>query len=195
MKDSLKIALGIVLGVMGVAACGICGFLAITAAGVSLFASAVPTFLAPTPTATPLVEGQEFSVGDLRIAVIGHAVTNCVTLKLGEQFCPPAGAAYLWIHLKARHAGSASSLPVRAFFTISLFYRGEMQPDAILDPGTTDMPSWPGNAYGSQMYGGTTFDGWRAFTIPSGADIGHVIVQVENAVGDPQFTQYWALAP
>ncbi|MGD0575616.1 MAG: hypothetical protein ABSB61_09695 [Anaerolineales bacterium] len=196
MKDSLKIALGIVLGVVALAACGFCAFLAVTAGGVSLFTSAVPTILAPTPTAAPLAEGQQLSVGDLRVAVIGHAVTNCVTLKSGEQDCPPAGAAYLWIHLTAKDAGNPSALPVHAYFAITLFYRGEPQPDVTLDPGTADMPSWPGCALGcsTQMYAGNALDGWLTFTIPSAPDICHVVVQLDNQMGVPQFTQDWTLA-
>ena len=218
MKDSLKIALGIIIGVVGLAACAICAIALLTAAGITLFATAPtqpplvlsmpspapgfptttesPPEAAATPTPSPLLEGEPLVVGDLEVAVLSDEVTDCVTLSSGDQSCPPDGAVYLWVQLHARHSGDASALPVWASFTTSLLYRDQPQPDAYVSDGTPDKPYWPGYTDGSgntQMYGGGSLDGWLAFIVPSAFDVTDVLVHLHQWNDEHRFEADWVL--
>jgi len=207
MKDSLKIALGIIIGVLGSAACCIGAFFVITTvilAPTSIVTPAeafpaTPSPISPVATATPtpLPSGETWVVENLAISVLEHEVAGCYTSEDGSERCPPDGAAYLWIHLYAEHIGDVFTLPVDASFTTTLFYRGEEQNNVLIYEPIQDKPHWPGYSDGSgntEIYSGTRLEGWLVFLVPAGAGMRDVIVQLDNWRGQPDFKQGWSLS-
>jgi hypothetical protein len=167
------------------------------ASGFCCLPSSFPTLI-PTAILAPLHEGEVFTLGNLEVLVLEHDLTGCVTDIYGEEVCPPEGAAYLWIHLHARHIGAASDLPVDAAFSTTVLYRGEEQDSTyFFFSEIVGKPNWPGYSDGSgntEMYSGAELDGWLAFIVPVGVEVDEVVVHLDNWGGEPKFEQDWRLA-
>ena len=201
MKDSLKIGLGIIIGVLGSAACCIGAFLLVSTIILAPTPVVTPTeafsaTFTPTPptaiaTPTPLHTGETWVADNLAITVLEHEVASCYTSEYGSEICPPEGAAFLWVHLLRENRGSSSDLPIYSCFWVSLLYRGnELRPswDGDYHVGR---PSWSGGGC-AQLYPGKRDEGWVCFEVPAGINLGEAILRVESYEG-PKFEQQWRL--
>ncbi len=205
MRDVLKIALGIVIGFLALAACILCAFLALSAGGIALFAS-IPTstpyspesfpsytpWSIPTPSPTPGTSqiGKPWEDDGLSVSVSEAELSTCFTSIHGSEICPPEGAQYLWVHIERENLRDQADLPIYSCFWISLHYLGDkLKPQSHGE--AAGRPDWSGGGCG-ELYAGHNDDGWVYFEVPVGIDLSQALLRIESYKG-PQFERNWIL--
>jgi len=205
MSDVLKIALGIVIGFLALAACFLCAFLALSAGGIALFAS-IPTsttypqepypsstlWSIPTPSPTPGTSqlGEAWEADGLSVSVSGAELSTCFTSEYGSDICAPEGAQYLWVHLERENLRGQADLPIYSCFWITLHYLGdELKPQRYGE--VAGRPDWSGGGCG-ELYAGHSDGGWVYFEVPIGIDLSQVLLRIESYQGPP-FERNWIL--
>jgi len=204
MSDLLKIALGIIIGFLALAACFLCAFLALSASGIAFFAS-IPTstpysaepypsstpWSIPTPSPAPGISqlGEAWEADGLSVSVSRAELSACFTSKYGSEICPPEGAQYLWVHLQREILREQADLPIYSCFWITLHYLGnELKPQW---GEAADRPDWSGGGCG-ELYAGLNDNGWVYFEVPIGIDLSQALFRIESYQGPP-FERNWIL--
>ena len=202
MKDVLKIALGIFLGVLGLCAFAACLVFGLGSAGVAFLTSSTPTptgpagvvpARTPSPTSTRLPAqnlGASVQYKDLRVTLDAYEFSGPYRSSSGLKEEPPEGAKFLWLHLIVENTGrNAVDTPLPSDFHVihegkqidaDLFYFGR--------PGYDEFR--PG-----EIFPNVTRSGWLRFTVPALAEADRlkVIFKPFSLFSEIYYT--WNLAP
>ena len=205
MRDSLKIALGIILGVLGLAACSVCALLVLGMGGLSLISGPVahytpsdltpttarmlppmatslpllPTSTAtaiPTPTATPI---PPFAVGE---SAQWDGLSIAIISHEVTHTCPsgdgkPAeGAKFIIIYVQVRNT-SSDVIEIPSFqFELNSYQSGL---GAALPCRYSEEAF--GNAcwqWSGKLYPGVSCEGWELFEVPENTALQDARVRV-----------------
>lgn len=204
MKDSLKIGLGVMIGIFGVIACGACAFITFSAGGIALLASAIYT-PTPLPTTAPIQPhiapssvpplpgklGSSITHNNLLITLSGYEFSGGYQHSFGFEDKPPEGAKFLWIHVIVENIDDNSTYtPMFNEFAI-LYEQKQIDADFYLSEDRVGYPPYPGG----EIYPGATKDGWVRFTLPVSAEPPNILVVMMpfDLFSDENYT--WTLAP
>lgn len=203
MKDSVKIALGIFLGIVALCACATCLFFALSATGVTLLAAAptstLPQPVGPIPARTPATSltqsppqqlGRSVVHNDLKITLNAHEVSGSYVDSYDMQESPVEGAKFLWISVTVENVGkNAVYAPFASDFHV--INEGEQTDSDFY------FASRPGYEQyeGGEIFPGVSKSGWIRFTIPGAAQPNELIVVFKplDLFSDTYYT--WILAP
>lgn len=195
MRDSLKIGLGIIIGVLGLGVCGLCVFVALSAGGIALLTPFLsseqpPSLAEPSPTPSPQPIGSEVRHDDLVVTLLEYEFSGPYKNRYDFNEEPTEGAKFLWIHILVRNDGqNASYSPSTSEF--SAIYLGKQ----------IDYDSFFGNRPGYEQYDagelfpGISREGWIRFTLPEAAEPGQITVVLKpfDLFGE-EFSS-WRLTP
>jgi len=186
VRDSLKIAIGIFIGIVAAGACFACALIALSAGGISLLSSSMPSIIAPDLPdecqGTIFPSSSDFppvSIIDenFEVRLIEYEISDSYVIKSEGEELPPEGAKFLWLHIAFENIGSnAADAPSGAHF--SVLYQDEYTySDAYFDD------TWGFESYrGGETFPGVSRQGWLRFAIPSSAepeDIGIVYSPID----------------
>ncbi len=205
MKNSLKIALGIILGVLGLATCGILACLAFGMGGVALLGTILVATstsvgnvpLQPivriTPSPLPKHAGEYVEYGGMRVALIAYEFSGLYKTAEGGQAQPPEGAKFLWLRIQVENAGQNTEFSPYPY-DLAILYKEEQ-----IDTDLHAFSDRPGYEFFEReyIYPGVTRSGWIRFTIPLVAQPEDIKVLLDsNARGYFLHGDYiWVLAP
>lgn len=190
MKDSLKIAIGIFLGVIALGACVVCLFFGLGAAGIGLLAAAAPTSSQAQSQSTINQIGSSIIHDDLKVTLNTYDISGSYVGQYDMQESPPQGAKFLWISITAENVGKVAAYAPAAY-EFHVIYAGQ-QTDH-------DFISWDRPGYdeyeGGEIFPGVTKLGWIRFTIPNAAQPNkiNVIFKPSDLFSDTYYT--WTLTP
>lgn len=204
MKESVKIALGIFLGIVALCSCAFCLFFGLSAMGITFIAVAptsTPPQLRPAgliPAQTPvetLIEAPSQQPGgsviheDLKITLNAYEISGSYVGNYDMQESPPDGANFLWINVTVENIGkNAVYAPYSVDFHV--IYEGE-QTD--VDIFFTSCPGYE-QYEGGEIFPGVSKSGWLRFTIPAVAQPEQLtIVFKPELFSDIYYT--WRLTP
>lgn len=218
MKDSLKIALGIVAGVLA-----LCGIAAICLVGLTLFAAprtpptpipsvgvvpsaepistqviAAPSQTAPlvrtatsvlTPTPSTQALGQSVVYGDVKTTIVRYEFSGAYQAgSLGTQK-PKAGLRFLWVYVIAQNVGNSPSYLPRESVNSQFYILYRGQQQIEPDPYFLERPGY--SAYRSvQAIPGVKREGWLLFSVPDQAQPADLKV-LFDAAGSPFSHEYY----
>lgn len=147
----------------------------------------------PAPTQTPsyFQEGETLVTNKLSVTVLEHVLEGCYTSTYGDKQCPPAGAAFLWVHLEKKHTGNSSDLPIYSCLFFTLIYRDAELQDSQSNDFYPDRESWSGGGC-DELYADHSSNGWVSFEVPSGIVLSDAMLRIKSYQG-PEFEQLWKL--
>lgn len=198
MKDTVKIALGIILGFgcIGAICLGLLFTGAITCGLTALYPEEVfqETEKELFPTSTPFVAeqaellrlGQSIIVENVEITVSKYEVADSLASEYESETQPEEGAKFLWLYVSSKNVGEVEeSLPSAMQF--QLLYKGteigwHYWPYGMLE----DREQYES----ASVYPGYGRKGWILYEVPLGADPAEIAVRMEHAV-DFWETEYW----
>lgn len=205
MRDSLKIALGIILGGLGLAACYVCvvvlgigafllpaskPFLTPTAHTLPSMATPMPTLPIPTPTATPIplfAVGESAQWDGLSLAVTSYEVTHTCPDGYGK---PAEGAKFVIVRIQA--CNTSTDVIEIPFFEFEL--NGYQSGLGAGLPCRYNEEAF-GNAcwqWGGKLYPGVSCEGWVLFEVPENTPMQDARVRVYTL--SPEFdAREWRL--
>ena len=194
MKDSLKIALGIIIGVIGVAVCGLCAFVAIGAGGLAfldnLLSSSSESPLQVQARITPQPIGSMVRHEDFEVTLLEYEFSGPYTDEYDLYEEPPLGAKFLWTHIHIRNAGeNADYSPVSSDFTI-IHLGKQINSDFLFTgrPGYVQYES-------GKLFPGIVREGWIRFTLPEVSDIDQITVVFNPFDLFDEYFATWRLSP
>jgi hypothetical protein len=177
MKDSLKIALGIVIGILALiglaAVCLFCfaGFLLFnvpsrpTLAPVGIVPPVAP--LTPGSTPAPNELGQSVVYQDVKTTVIEYQFSGPYKGEYGSDVKPPEKAKFFWLRIAAENTGELSvDLPRAGNFV--LIYKGTEIRSNYLAGLYNERPGYTQYS-GGRAYPGVRKEGWILFELPADA--------------------------
>lgn len=187
MRDTLKIGLGIVLGLALCA--GLC------CGGVLLFGAALPPsgeqmgqaieeIFYPTPepveeeAISPL--GTSCIVEGIKVSVTEYQERDFVSGGVDWEekeirFEPPQGAKFILIHLVVQNAGETAAEPPYSD-DFSLIYKNK-----AVDFAGVPLREEAGyhTSWSSEIFPGVVFETWHPYAVPKAADPGEMVVRFE----------------
>lgn len=163
MRDSLKIALGIILGCAGIAAVIGCGFLAVT---LFLGGLVIPPRESELQTVSPI--GEIASFDEFEVVVDGYEFSGEYETEFTSNIEPPEGAKFVWIHIRVRNLGETAEYSLSQITDLKLAYLDE---ELTSKRGNREgYPDYAGGIFtGEKLYPGVELDGWLRFTVPVAA--------------------------
>jgi len=196
MKDSLKIGLGIVIGVLGVALCALCTSVAIGAGGLAFLDTFLPSSEQPillvqaSATLQPIPQpiGSEMRHEDFAVTLLEYEFSGSYRGEYDVDEEPPEGAKFLWVHILVRNVGqNAGDSPSPSDF--SLIHLGEQ-----IGRGFS-LGKGPGYEQydGGEIFPGVSREGWLRFTLPKAAEPRQIVVVWEPFLAE-EFGS-WQLSP
>lgn len=163
MRTSLRIALGIILGCLGIGAILICGFLALTIyLGNSLF----PTDGQGAPTYSVL--GESITFDDFVITVDIFEFSDSYETYYQTTRNPPEGGKFAWVHIKVQNLGqTAEYAPSTTDFKL-IYFDDEIYAEV---GDRRDYPDYTGGVLiGDKIFPEVVNEGWLRFTVPLAAE-------------------------
>jgi hypothetical protein len=174
MRDSVKIGIGIIIGVVGIVLCGICALVTLGVVGVSYLGPLIPTgqpsYLAQD-TVSPQSIGTEFIYEEFSIKPIEYEFSGAYTNEYDLHLEPPEGAKFLWIYFIIENVGQSGAISP-SNFSFSLIYLGnQIDADVILSSrsGYKEYDS-------GELFPGITREGWIRFTLPIAAEADQITI-------------------
>ncbi len=197
MKDSLKIAIGIIVGVL--ALCGLATLCLFTLAllvriptptpapvGIVPHETSIPSSTSPP---SPQKFGASVTYGNIRVTLISYEFSGSYQDTNHFTQRPADGAQFLWVHVRAEDIGkNAETVPGNWAF--SLIYE-----DKQTDSSSIFSPR-PGYATysGGQVFPGVARDGWIRFEVPTQMDAKKSQIVFKPNLFSGEFFA-WSLAP
>jgi hypothetical protein len=174
MRDSLKIGLGIIIGVLGLALCGLCVILIITLGGVSFLDSLSsfeesPSLAQETPTPQPM--GSEFFYEEFSVKFVEYEFSSTYAGEYNTNEEPPEGAKFLWVYfvIKNISQNAAYSPSISSF---SIIYMGQQVDKDLF---FIERPGY--ELYDSgELFPGISREGWVRFTLPGATEPDQIIL-------------------
>lgn len=201
MKDSIKIALGIFLGIAALCACMSCFWFGLSFMMVELLsvtpapASSLSVGLVPARAQLRSPDGidsQQFGSsvihGGIRIALNAYEISGSyVNDYYNMSESPPDGAKFLWILVAVENVGkNAARMPYLGDFHV--VYEGKQtEADFFFIPRPGYDPYESG-----EIFPGVSRSGWLRFTIPTAAQPGQLSVVLKPRFSEVYYT--WLLA-
>jgi hypothetical protein len=164
MKDSLKIALGIFLGLLVAGLCAVCIFFTVSLGGLAYLGSLIES---PTVEATPTtISGYIRQCDDLGLSVVSYRISETCPDDSGQ---PAQGAKFVIVKMKAvNFTNDVLSLP-SIEFRLNDFESGL---------GSTGNCFYNENAFGNacwqsngKLFPGVSCQGWELFEVPVSLDV------------------------
>lgn len=194
MKDSLKIGLGIVIGVIGVILCGLCVFLVLGAGGLALLDTSLQSGsqspLLDEASPTPQTVGAEVQHGDFAVTLLEYQFSDSYKDAYDADEEPPEGAKFLWIRILVRNAGQNSGYsPSPSDF--SVIYLGEQIDSDFYFSGRSGYEQYDAG----ELFPGISREGWIRFTLPEAAEPTQIMVVFKPLELFGEEFSSWQLSP
>lgn len=196
MRVSPNTALGILIGMLAVAACGLCVSRGIGAGGLALLKWVVPDGTSEEhvgdvfPSIGSAASPGSIPDGDFKVTILSYGFSGRYAAAYGIEQNPAEGAKFLWLKVAFENTGlSAAASPSGSHFGV-VFGTKQIGPDGLFlgRPGYSEYEE-------SEIPPGDSREGWLRFSIPAAAQPPELMVVYTPgaALSRGRFT--WALLP
>ncbi len=209
MKDALKIALGVFLGVLAILACLACGFIILSVGGAAMlssyitplptaenFSTAIDLFAAtPTPvvTPTPIVPifiGEWAQWDGLSLSVKEYQTTQACPGNYGQ---PAAGAKFVIAQVTARNASTDVIDMPSLKIQLNSYESGlGASLDCRYDQEAFGNACWQ---WSGKLYPDVICEGWVLFEVPADMSLQNAIIRIQeqSIPSEPIHISEWQL--
>lgn len=119
-----------------------------------------------TPLPTPSSPGDTVAWENLQVTMDQLEVTQDYVTEYGSSRVPPAGAKFLWVHLRLKNVGQTQlDVPVSEHFSV-LYAATELKPTYGHRKDYTDYTT-----LGAVIFPAQELDAWLRFDIPTTAEL------------------------
>lgn len=188
MKDSIKIALGIFLGLLAAGLCAVCITLVVSFGGLAYLGSLIESSMEEA-TPTP-VSGHIKACDDLGLSIISYRVSEACPDGSGQ---PSEGAKFIIVEVRAANfADNIISLPYMEFrlndFESGLGSSG----DCLYNENAFGNACWQS---GGKLFPNESCQGWELFEVPASFDITTAILYAsfQDSENDVSCNAQWSL--